>query len=753
MTTPKTQQKSTIPLSDQTRTATGCSQWLLESDEDVETPIFHFNTLDVLICGQVSFAKIAEDIKLARKSIDIIAYGFDPAMELVRGNDGTWPRGGNTPADTSTTYGALLRAAAQRGVKVRLLVWYSPLLVNFAHNVPGYKTVGKYERQSPVVDPAVRARIEAQTRSTPAHPILAPRAPPTDLDKREMFNSAWWRDTVAGKIPGLSMRTRGGHHDDVVASLKTEIARGASANTRMETITLEFAATHHQKTIVIDYDDEGADAKPLAYVMGLNSLTDYWDRSAHAFNDPLRGQNDEGDGSDHSVGKDWEYASSGQATLKPYQDFVSRIEGDAVAAVFKNFVEGWNSARKEDACAGSNDSSTVDLKKVPKRLTQRIRGPYQRVQIVRTQPSAPGGGEHAIERTYYQASSFARHYVYIENQYFQNTDWVRNLKAVRKKFVQDLGAAGMPQTEIPTLHVIAVTPTPERWQMVPRTHDVVTELGQGDSMPDQDKQVEQEIKDYEVVQRARQRQSDPLLIPPPKPLSEIAKSHKAASSGQDAQAVRKELTNTLGMRTLVCSLWTYDKEWSLDKTKVGQQASKEKRDYKEAQEQWDRQQAERTQARSSDHQAGGWGLPADNGGIGRPAMPPDRSEDLEKATAQRYREIYIHSKLMIIDDSFFTLGSANLNLRSFAVDSEINMATDNRAKATELRRQVWGQHTSQLKDLDGGANAVDQRALKGTFKGWEDEAAANFDRKKNGDPLSCALVKFYDERKSSIRWG
>jgi phosphatidylserine/phosphatidylglycerophosphate/cardiolipin synthase-like enzyme len=45
--------------------------------------------------------------------------------------------------------------------------------------------------------------------------------------------------------------------------------------------------------------------------------------------------------------------------------------------------------------------------------------------------------------------------------------------------------------------------------------------------------------------------------------------------------------------------------------------------------------------------------------------------DLKGVRRTRYREIYIHSKLMLISDSFFTLGSANMNQRSMAVDSEL----------------------------------------------------------------------------------
>ena len=68
----------------------------------------------------------------------------------------------------------------------------------------------------------------------------------------------------------------------------------------------------------------------------------------------------------------------------------------------------------------------------------------------------------------------------------------------------------------------------------------------------------------------------------------------------------------------------------------------------------------------------------------------------------RYREIYIHSKLMLVDDVFMTLGSANLNQRSMAVDSEINIATVDHRVARDLRKRVWRMHSGGLVDGGGG---------------------------------------------------
>ena len=313
--------------------------------------------------------------------------------------------------------------------------------------------------------------------------------------QREAFNAHWYRDAVEGRMEGLALRTRGSAHADVVAGLKRKDSQG-EVTAGVERLALEYAATHHQKTIVIDYDG----SYPRAYVLGLNSVTEYWDTQEHVFNDPRRGENFEGLDTDHSVGKGWEHASSGAPTLKPYQDYACRIEGEAVAAVYKNFVEAWNQARADGKGAGSPISAGIDLKKLPPRLTQNLKNACSRAQIVRTLPDQEGG-ERSIERLYYQASSFARHYLYIENQYFQNTEWARTLKNQRQKFVQLCTEAGLPKEKIPVLHVMVVIPTPERRQMVPRTHDTVAELGHGDSVPDQDKLIRAELEAHNQYER------------------------------------------------------------------------------------------------------------------------------------------------------------------------------------------------------------------------------------------------------------
>ncbi|WP_407972711.1 hypothetical protein ACJ51O_34215 [Burkholderia pyrrocinia] len=118
-----------------------------------------------------------------------------------------------------------------------------------------------------------------------------------------------------------------------------------------------------------------------------------------------------------------------------------------------------------------------------------------------------------------------------------------------------------------------------------------------------------------------------------------------------------------------------------------------------------------------------------------------------ESIAARYREIYIHSKLLPIGDGFFTLGSANLNLRSMAVDAEINVGSDDRAKSTDLRRRVWNLHTGGKHDGSDGSPVV----ITETFMKWQKLMDSNAIRRKRGLEPAGFLMAFQDDRTSSVR--
>jgi phosphatidylserine/phosphatidylglycerophosphate/cardiolipin synthase-like enzyme len=104
---------------------------------------------------------------------------------------------------------------------------------------------------------------------------------------------------------------------------------------------------------------------------------------------------------------------------------------------------------------------------------------------------------------------------------------------------------------------------------------------------------------------------------------------------------------------------------------------------------------------------------------------------------------YVHAKLMIVDDVFMTLGSANINLRSMAVDSELNICHENAAVTQSLRRRLWGLHT---KGIENGASDAPETA----FTVWGNIVRRNVANQiKKQAPVASLNGFFYTSAKRS----
>ncbi|WPP01099.1 phospholipase [Pseudomonas sp. HR96] len=102
--------------------------------------------------------------------------------------------------------------------------------------------------------------------------------------------------------------------------------------------------------------------------------------------------------------------------------------------------------------------------------------------------------------------------------------------------------------------------------------------------------------------------------------------------------------------------------------------------------------------------------------------------------------VYIHSKLMIVNDVFTTHGSANINTRSMQVDSELNIAHEWVNVTQALRRKLWGMHTNGMGDQDDA---------KAAFFNWSKLLAENSARQSFSEEPRIKLgpyapiVEFY----------
>lgn len=668
------------------RTATSSLQWLLENRNlkgKATHPITHNNELTLFICGQEGFADIAGEIAKAEKSIDLCCWGFDPGMELVRGNSATWPRG--------ETFGDLLIAAARRHVRVRLLIWHDRIGSPMVRNMPGHshgtspwKTGGqRFEDISAKASLAMLHDAVKKKKPVAGNGYWGEYLRPEDIPMlaREEYCYSWYAAAFHGLLEGLEIRLRHGDSTAISKSIATEISQPHGLTMgEIEKPGMQYLGTHHQKPVLIDFDHEEG-AKAVGYVMGLNSVTDYWDTTAHLLDDTRREQGGVNERRECVQGMT---ADGGFATLKPYQDYACRIDGGkALIALYNNFAKAWDRAAGDRTHGAATASVSRELPhgSPPARLLRKAEPSDSTVQIVLTQPEEQ---DKTIKETYFRAvtqASLAAGYLYVENQYFQYEEWARHLLTERKKVVAAWKAgsvkAGKSLEDMPVMHVFIVIPVPERAQMVPRTHDTLAALGQHAGMTGQNTMID----DYNKRPKTRRvRAGFGISTEAEVKLPDVVR-HSNGINKPGAMTLESEFGLKVSVAMLNVSAFDKDR----------------------------------------------W----------------------------RYREIYIHSKLMLVDDVFMTLGSANLNQRSMAVDSEINIATVDHRVARDLRKRVWRMHSGGLVDGGGGTKGE----IVDAFEKWGNLMKANRTKKlakQGGEKLKKMigfLLPLEDSRSSTIRLG
>lgn len=655
----------TIHTNEQKRQSISSAQWLLENKCDTH-PISDNSKLTVMICGEKSFADIAKEIEAAKESIDICFWGFDPGMELVRDTGGKWPRG--------TTYGDLLIAAGKRGVSVRLLVWYDPLSIRVARfnprNMPGYthdaehdEYIKQYFNPKSCASLSATFCLDCRTRRIFAYKARE-NAVELQNGARKDYCKLWYWAAFKGYLKGVQLRTRAGNTAAVKASVGPKI-QDVSRLTQ-ERAALERMGTHHQKPVLIDFHyDNGS--KAVGYVMGLNSVTDYWDTEAHQYEDPRRERE-----SSRSYMPDKEHAS-----MKPYRDYACRIDrGRALLVLHQNFVKAWERA---DSNRKATDPSELGTRPIPEYCLKKAPAGSPRMQILRTQPDEQ---DKTIQDLYFNVTDVATRaagYLYAENQYFQWEEWAQRLLRVRKQSMAQWNAsrasAGLSLEKMPVLHVFIVIPMPEKEEMIPRTYDTLATLGQETGMKGQVDLIKDFNENPRLIRVADGMGPTTKIAAP---LPEVVE-HANQITKQDAT----RLESQFGIKVCTAML--------------------------------------------------------------NACGPNGKSFD--------FREIYIHSKLLLIDDTFFTIGSANMNVRSMASDSEINIATVDPSAATQLRKRIWGQLAGKDDAISNGGEGTPGE-IANTFDYWVNLMKKNNQKDKGGAKATKGFIfPLVDERKSTVRQG
>ena len=95
--------------------------------------------------------------------------------------------------------------------------------------------------------------------------------------------------------------------------------------------------------------------------------------------------------------------------------------------------------------------------------------------------------------------------------------------------------------------------------------------------------------------------------------------------------------------------------------------------------------------------------------------------------------LYVHAKIGIVDDTWLTTGSANLNEHSFCNDTEMNVVTCDPRLAHETRLRLRAEHLERrIEDVSGEPTQVIDEL-------WRPIASEQLERRRRGEPITHRL--------------
>ncbi|MFK7676401.1 hypothetical protein ACI7MK_23025, partial [Pseudomonas sp. 2024-204] len=391
-------------------------------------------------------------IENARHSVDIITWGFDPAMRLKR------PGG--------LRVGDLLAAKGKQGLTVRVLVWRNVLADFVEKTLPGIGLGGsggtalgsgimngsaadnevfrldkrrtqnlqkigwlgqdlllaEYLRKnkSPSYDPVFVAKAalrlkEWQDENAEINRLAEEQESAQGYNKisgsggtqhdpwGQIYTRDWFKNVNSSRMNNVEFRTRDfdSTTETVMNDEQSSIVRGRFAILRDllnaegisdlsigQMVLLTQFASHHQKMVLVDYGTPQA----IGFVMGHNLHRNYWDTDAHLFDD-LKAGRDKGFG--------------------PWQDISMKVTGPVLVDLSHNFAQAWDLENLWYTrwFAATSLRKERDALLIPDVVTTTA---HSVAQVCRTQPQY---GEKSILEHYIKAIGNARDYVYMENQY------------------------------------------------------------------------------------------------------------------------------------------------------------------------------------------------------------------------------------------------------------------------------------------------------------------------------------------------
>lgn len=608
--------------------ATASMNWFLDSKESAPVAA----TFRPLINGKEAFTTLHEKIEKAEHSIDIAIWGFQPSMHLKR--DGK-----------SKCIGDLLIEKAKAGVQVRILVWSIPFKIQtFSEanmgNAPGVFSGGvagvtkaqkQYDRnwylaregKLHTLDPHASQNIQK------SYPHL------WELSKSSYQNNL--------KFKTRSVESQSNQYED------KELPENAKA-------TLRLFPSHHQKTVLIDYE---VPHKAVGFVMEHNMLDNYWDDNSH-------------------ISGKVSAPNQGKNVDTPLQDVSSIVSGEVLWYINRNFCQSWDKVSSEKL---GEKRKALTFDKYP--FNKSAGGTPLMAQILRTYDKPD---IEDIKKIYLQNIKRVTSYIYTENQYFR---WPPLAEAFIKHW-QNLRSKGRPANMPIHWFVVTNSSNDGLGKGTYTTNKMLEKLGRQDVMPNVALTHTDRIEFLEASlgnNHAQGQGSASTIAKWKRELAELKEEQKQRSGTREqsytknAEEVRekefaKKLKKELGIKVHVCTL----------------------------------------------------------------------------TASNAWKEVYIHSKVSIIDDVFTVISSANLNTRSMQVDTELGIFTENGAVARKLRKDLWKLHTRDLHKANNAAgkfdNAANPEAMNDpsvaimAFKRWQTIMDENKKQIINGKPPLHPLCEF-----------
>ena len=117
------------------------------------------------------------------------------------------------------------------------------------------------------------------------------------------------------------------------------------------------------------------------------------------------------------------------------------------------------------------------------------------------------------------------------------------------------------------------------------------------------------------------------------------------------------------------------------------------------------------------------------------------------------KQIYVHSKIMIVDDKWITIGSANTDRDGFSDSTEFDLGIISTSLAQRLRSKLWAEHlrtdTESTSDSPFSSSSVDMNNFDDGFKAWEKLADYNGQRALRGESIH-GHVYYYNFREMNF---